>query len=148
MFSFQLTNLSVSKCVAFEGFSWRVASPRHQQYRCWRFHPRYSIFFLFHGFSGVHTSAHIHDTIVGVQHDKHVVANTETALTAATLCMGGPPRGRRGTQSRSASLWTVRHTPTCGELGLLEFFGHRLKTLVTCATVEDCLAVLCQTLRT
>ena len=32
------------------------------------------------------------------------------ASAAATLCVGGPQRGRRGTESRSASLQTVRHS--------------------------------------
>ena len=45
-------------------------------------------------------------------------------LAAATLCVGGPRRGRRGTKSRSVSPKTVRHS-TCGELGTPEFLFDR-----------------------
>ena len=41
-----------------------------------------------------------------------------------------------------------RGTPTCGELGVPEFFGRRLQTSMTRATVEESTAGLRQTLRT
>ena len=36
------------------------------------------------------------------------------APTAATVCVGGPHRGRRGTKARSASFQTVRHSHQWG----------------------------------
>ena len=57
---------------------------------------------------------------------------------------GRPHRGRRGTQSRSASLLN----PSVGSSEPPEFFGHRLQTSMTPATVEDSTAGLGQTLRT
>ena len=70
------------------------------------------------------------------------------APTAATLCVGGH------TQVVGELFPAVLHhlkqwnTPTCGELGTLEFFGHRLQTLMTRATVEDGTARMGQTLQT
>ena len=86
-------------------------------------------------------------------------------LAAATLCVGGPRKGRRVTKSRSVSPKTVRHS-TCGELGTPEFlfdrrgrefwtegmapefFGHRFQNSMTRATMEGSTASLGQTFRT
>ena len=59
---------------------------------------------------------------------------------------GWPPQCRmNGTEARSGSHWTVRHSHLW-ELGTPEFFGHRLRTSMTSATVEDSTAG--RTLRT
>ena len=66
---------------------------------------------------------------------------------AATLCGGGPRRGRGGTQFRSVSLFTVRHSHLWGSRNP-EFFDHRLQTSMTRATVEDSTTGPGQTFRT
>ena len=64
------------------------------------------------------------------------------APTAATVCVGGQHRGRRGAKSRSASSEVL---PQWEELGTPEFLCHRLQTSMTRATVEDGTAGLGQT---
>ena len=66
---------------------------------------------------------------------------------AATLCGGGPRRGRGGTQFRSVSLFTVKQSHLWGSRNP-EFFDHRLQTSVTRATLEDSTTGPGQTFRT
>ena len=65
----------------------------------------------------------------------------------SNMFIGGPHRGRSGTEARSASPETARHSHLWRAL-TPEFFGHRLQTSMTRATVEESTAGLGQTLRT
>ena len=64
------------------------------------------------------------------------------------VCGRVPYRARSGTDSRSASPPTVRHSHLWEARNLSEFFQHRLRTSMTRATLEHGTASLGQTLRT
>ena len=91
------------------------------------------------------------DTVGGCRHVVPCLENdmleglvsVSGAFTAATQCVGGPHRGRRElklpvlhVEQRHSHLWGARNP---------QFLGHRLRTSMTRATVEDSTAGLGQT---